>query len=487
MLPRLPLLAGLVAAGLFTPGNQSQAQGLPTESQFGVDRIPAVRPARAEILPLVPPLKRALGESQVGAPSYGLHDFVRLGLERHPRLAQAGLGVEAARGRAIQAGLYPNPTVSATFDELGDRTGRGGVNTVPLVSQEIVTGGKLALSRAAAEREVDQATLAREVRRADLLAGIRSAYFDLLALQRRAEELRELRTLTQQSVAQTRRLVEARQAAGLDVIQLEVEAERARAEAEAAEAEMPAAFRRLAAAAGAPGLARAPVAGSLDDPLPDYDLGRLLAYVLAVHPDVRSAQVGLERARLLCQRAQAEAVPNVTLSAGYVRQNQNRSNDATVGVSLPVPVWNRNQGNILAAQAQVGEAAKEVQRVENDLTERVATAYRDYAAARRRADRLTAVQAKAEEAFRLISDPKNINVTAVQRLVAQQAVAQARLDYARSRGEAWRAAAVISGLALETEWPARTALLPATKEGPAKNEQPPPAPAALSPKGGNQP
>jgi len=177
----------------------------------------------------------------------------------------------------------------------------------------------------------------------------------------------------------------------------------------------------------------------------------------------------------------------VTVSAGYVRQNQNKSNDFTVGVSLPVPVWNRNQGNILAAQAQVGEAAKEVQRVENDLTERVATAYRDYAAARRRADRLTAVQAKAEEAFRLISDPKNINVTAVQRLVAQQAVAQARLDYARSRGEAWRAAAVISGLALETEWPARTALLPATKEGPAKNEQPPPAPAALSPKGGNQP
>ena len=82
--------------------------------------------------------------------SYALDDFVRLGLERNPRLAQAGFAVEVARGRAVQAGLYPNPTISAIFDELGDVQGRGGINTIPLISQEIVTGGKLDLSRAAA-------------------------------------------------------------------------------------------------------------------------------------------------------------------------------------------------------------------------------------------------------------------------------------------------------------------------------------------------
>jgi cobalt-zinc-cadmium efflux system outer membrane protein len=109
-----------------------------------------------------------------------------------------------------------------------------------------------------------------------------------------------------------------------------------------------------------------------------------------------------------------------------------------VGVSLPVPIWDRNQGN---------------ERVENDLTERVATAYREYAAARRRAERLAAMRDKAEEAYRIIADPTNINVTAVQRLVAQQAVAQARLEYARARGEAWRAASTISGLTLEEAWP----------------------------------
>ena len=84
---------------------------------------------------------------------------------------------------------------------------------------------------------------------------------------------------------------------------------------------------------------------------------------------------------------------------------------------------------------------------------RTAVAFREYAAAARRAEGLEAMRDRADRAFQIIADPKNINVTAVQRLVAQQAVAQARLEYARARGEAWRAAAVISGLTLEEAWP----------------------------------
>jgi hypothetical protein len=94
-----------------------------------------------------------------------------------------------------------------------------------------------------------------------------------------------------------------------------------------------------------------------------------------------------------------------------------------------------------------------VARVENDLTDRVAAAYRDYAAARRRAGRLASVRLKAEEAFRLIVEKKNFNLTTVQRLIAQQAVTQATLDQVKALGDAWRAASVLSGLTLEEQWP----------------------------------
>src|SRR5262249_11209073 len=56
-----------------------------------------------------------------------LEELTALALERNPRLARAGFAVEAARGRAVQAGLYPNPTLQVTGDELGDRTGTGGI------------------------------------------------------------------------------------------------------------------------------------------------------------------------------------------------------------------------------------------------------------------------------------------------------------------------------------------------------------------------
>src|SRR5262245_1503581 len=60
------------------------------------------------------------------APAAGgmkLEELISLSLQQNPRLARIAFEVEAARGRAVQAGLYPNPTVSLTWDELGDKTG----------------------------------------------------------------------------------------------------------------------------------------------------------------------------------------------------------------------------------------------------------------------------------------------------------------------------------------------------------------------------
>jgi cobalt-zinc-cadmium efflux system outer membrane protein len=443
-MPARSLLVAVVVAAL--PGVASTAFGQDPGEGFASDRVAVPQAVPAALLAPEP--------IAASPATYSLDDLVQAALEHNPRLAQAAISVDAARGRALQAGLYPNPTVSAVFDELGDRQGRGGVNTIPLVSQEIVTGGKLTLSRAVAEREVDQATLALAARRAELLAAVRAAYFDVLTLQQRVEILGNLRTLTQKSVEQTQKLVEAKQATRLDVVQLEVEAERIRAEAEAVEQELPAAFRRLAAVVGAKDLPQKPLSNSGDRVVPDYDLDGVRRYVLSVHPEVRSAQAGVERAKLAWLRAKAESTPNVTVSGGYVRQNQNKSNDFTVGVSLPVPVWNRNEGNIAAAQAQLAEASRDVQRVENDLTERVATAYRDYAASSKRAERLAEVRKKADEALGLIAGEKNFNFTTVQRLVAQQAVTQATAEYVKARGDAWKAASALSGLTLEEQWPA---------------------------------
>lgn len=429
----------------------ASSAGLLTAIGPALGQYPPVRNATLPVINAAPFSDQRNTAAPVAASPLALDDLIRVGLEQHPKLAQAGFAVDAARGKALQAGLYPNPTVSVNLDELGDRTGPKGVNTLPLVTQEIVTGGKLRLDRAAACREVDQTTLSLLNQRYLLVAGIRQAYFDVMTLNQRISILNELVGLAEQAVATTQKLVEARQLAPLDVVQLEVELGRLRVERDAAQKELPAALRRLATSVGVPTLALPGIMGTLDIALPDYELDRVQAYVLSVHPEVKSAVIGVDKARLVLRRAEVQPIPNVTVGAGYVRQNQNRSDDWTVGVSVPVPVWNRNQGNIQAARAALAEANKEIARVENDLADRVAAAMRDFAAAKQRVESLKVLREKAAQAVRIVREAQTM--TTLQRLESQRSLSQVDLEYNRALSDVWKAASVISGLAQEDQWP----------------------------------
>jgi cobalt-zinc-cadmium efflux system outer membrane protein len=385
-----------------------------------------------------------------------LDDFVRLAAERNPRLARAAAAIEAARGRQLQAGLYPNPTVDVNWDEIGDRTSvaGSGIVTAPKVSQTIVTGKKLTLAQAVAAREADQATLELLTERYAVVGSVRAAFYEALTLQRRAEILEELVKLAGDAVANGRTLLDKQQIARLDFIQLEVERERFRAELQAVKRELPGVYRRLAAVTGLHEVIPSAVVGTFGG-LPDYDPDSVRAAVLAFHPHLRSARVGVERAQAAVRRAEAEPIPNVTVYGAYIRQFENRSYDGAAGLSMPVPVWNRNQGNIRAARAELGVAIQTVGQVENELSARVAAAIQTYAAARERAEVYrTELIPRAEETYKLsLAAFKGGQFEYLRVIQAQRAVAEARLEYNRSLGEAWRAAAELSGLLLEEFWP----------------------------------
>ncbi|MGL4553572.1 MAG: TolC family protein, partial [Gemmataceae bacterium] len=267
--------------------------------------------------------------------------------------------------------------------------------------------------------------------------------------------LDELARLADESLSTSERLLKAGENSRLDVLQLEVERERFRAEQEAVRREIPGAFRRLAAAVGVPDLPSRPVAGSLDARLPAYDLDAARAFVAAHHPDVLAARKGVERAQTALERARVEPKPNVTLQVGYTYQGQNRSNDAMVGVSLPLPVWNKNQGNIAAAHAELGEAAQQIGRAEAELTDRLGQEFAAYASARRRAELYRErLVPKARESYELsMKGYRAGQFDYLRVLEAQRALAQADLESVRSLGDAWKAAAELSALLLEDRWP----------------------------------
>lgn len=399
-----------------------------------------------------------------------LTDLEHLALDRHPRMAQAELAVEDARGRAVQAGLYPNPVFIFYGDEIGDRTGPPGILS-PFITQEILTAKKRPLGVAAAQREVDQACLAVATQRFALLVSVRQAYFDVLAVRARIDASEAATSQGQAALVSAGQLVKANKLTPYDQGLIEVEVLKYQSDLDAARHELGPALRRLAAVTGAD--LRGPVLGSLDVPLPDYEADRVGRAVLMVSPELQSARVGIEKARLLLARAQADAKPNVTIGAGYVRQSQNRSDDVSVQLGFPVPVFNRNQGKIRSAQAAYADAGQEVTRVELDLSDRTAAALRDYSGAKRKAelyrDRLLPRAKQVIELGRLARDAGEIDL--LKGLEAYRALNDARQEYVKSQVDAWKAAATLSGLLLEEPWPAGLPVQPPAQPAGGRNGQ----------------
>ena len=436
-------------AGLFAAGIAGCATKFPTAARQE-SRLPKQDVVQAaHQVPVVPPPVLPAGLVSVD-------DLVAVAVSRNPRIGKATFAIDAAQGKYLQAGLYPNPELAANWDEIGDRTGPGGIVNIPRFTQQIVTGRKLSLSQAVAATEVNQATLDLLTERYAVIGGVRAAFYDLYALENRLAILDELAKLAADAVKNGKTLLENKQIARLDLVQLEVEQARFKAEAEAARQEVPAVRKRLAAVVGDSRLPIGAIAGPFHE-LPQYDPDRTVEAVLGSHPEIRTAKVGVERAQATLRRAEVEPIPNVTFTTGYIRQYENKSHDFALGFSAPIPTWNRNQGNIRAAKADLGMAIQLVGKVENDLAERIAAAFRIYGAAIKRAELYRGeILPRAEETYQLsLAAFKGGQFEYLRVIAAQRGIAEARLEYNRALGEAWRAAAELSALTLEEVWPGK--------------------------------
>jgi cobalt-zinc-cadmium efflux system outer membrane protein len=122
------------------------------------------------------------------------------------------------------------------------------------------------------------------------------------------------------------------------------------------------------------------VEGRVDKLVPYYEYDTVLAHILRSHTDVLTARNGLEKARYNLQFAQVTPVPDVEVRADLWREFTVPpfNNFHTVSVSVPLPVWDQNRGNIRAAAAGLVRASEEPHRVEVTLTNGLATAYASY-------------------------------------------------------------------------------------------------------------
>ncbi len=395
-----------------------------------------------------------LGTPRPLEPTYGLSELTLIGLRKNPDLLRAGYAISEAEGRAIQAGLYPNPILTGSFVELGDRLGTGGINTFPFFQQELVLPRKIRLRKAVANREVEKASLAKRFTRFAVITAIRREYFGVLAMQQRVEVLDKLARIAGQNYLTADKLKKAKQIGELELLQLRLARDRLQAQLDAARQKHLGVWRRFVTLIGEPYMPFTLVKGSLENPLPEYSFEAARQEMLARHPQIQIANVELSRAKTALRQAKAERIPNVTIGVGYTRQNQNKSDDWSLGFQIPLPILNANQGNIHAAWATTGRALEGIRATEYDLTRRLAEAISRYSAARRQLVRYRDfILPDAAKALRLSQAAfKGGQFPSSQVLQAERALAEANLEYLNFLEDAWKAASEISGLLLEEDW-----------------------------------
>lgn len=382
----------------------------------------------------------ASGRSAAADPAPPFTELLAQAQARAPRLAESEATVRQAEGLARQAGARPNPEASVEVENFDPR-GRGAdqVQTTFSIGQPIELGGKRPARVAAGRASVDAARAKLVQSRADYAYDLATAYAEAEAADRRVRLAQDALGLAQEDLRAARALVEAGKEAELRSLQAQAAATQARAELNAAEAERAGAFARLSALAGSSApftslkeslLARRP------GQAPRTDIDPLSV------PSVVAAQAEREAAGRRVRVEKTRAVPDVTASLGVRRFSADGSTALVAGVSVPIPIFDQNRGNISAAQAELAGAEARLASARLDAEADLRTALFNVDAARMREAAGVEGEQTAAEAYRLTRIAYESGKSSLIELnTARRALAEARTQtleaqLARVRAEA---------------------------------------------------
>ena len=387
-----------------------------------------------------------------------LAELERRALAANPTIAQAAAQVTATEARMAQAGRWANPSIGYTAEEVSNSvTIRGGEHGF-FVEQVFPISGKLGATQAIFARVADQAVAIREAQRLRVINTVRTLYYEALIAARRVAVRNDLAALSDEAVDVSRRLANVGAADRTDLLASEIEAEQARLAVDDARNAERRIWQHLVQVIGDPMLGPQPLAGDPDENLPTLNADLALATLLRESPELAAAEAGVERARAELVRSRKEQNPDLVVRAGprYNRELLDPGPKpvgweffADVGVS--VPLWNRNEAGIAAAEAELGRATAELTRVELVLRSRLAEVFEQYATAtaRVRAYREDIVPRAVESHRLFLGRYQDMAAAYPQVLVAQRTRFQVTEEYLEALATSWRAAVLIEGRLLD--------------------------------------
>ena len=454
---RTIFFAGALTLAL-SGGARAQEMKMPPQEHAGHEHgeMHAIKPA-------YPRMGRAQERAQGNLLT--LEQAQKMAGDSNPTLRQAEAEIRAARARQQQSGLYPNPSLGYTGDEIRGGSVGGGKQGF-FVEQTIVTGGKLGLNRAVFGNDAKLAEMEAQEQKIRVQSAVKMAFLRVLAAQELLDARRDMAMIAGDAVETQRRLMNTGQADETEVLEAEVEAQRMRMMARMQENSLREEWRGLAAVIGQADLPLAVVAGDLERDWPELNEEQAVEAIAKESPAIRIAETAEARAETVLARARREPIPDVQMRGGMEYNHETLGSvpfakgwEGIAELSVQLPVFNRNQGAVAAARAEIDRTDQEKKRIALTLRERAASVVDQYANAR-----LMAVEyreemlPRAKKAYVLMVDKYGRMLASYPRVLdAQRRLYELQIEYIAAREGVWTSGIALQGFLLTDglEAPAR--------------------------------
>jgi cobalt-zinc-cadmium efflux system outer membrane protein len=290
-------------------------------------------------------------------------------LRQHPSLIAAAMEIEARKRQVAQAGMLSNPSLSIeaeNFAGTGPLSGVQGLETTTRLEQTVELGGKRFVRREQAKAETRIAESERSIREAELSVELWEAYSEALRLQERLFFLEMDTVFLGEVVKVAQRRTQAGGGGVAEEGKLWLSLSKARIEAAKARTELDIAFQRLALLLSLP----QPDFGAVREPnlglIPEWDS---VIAALEMHPQLIHWKSERELRALSLRSARAQNMPDLSVNAGVRHSNAGVGNWGIVGgVSVPLPVWNRNKGAIAGSETRIRSSELSAEATRRELT-----------------------------------------------------------------------------------------------------------------------
>ena len=323
-----------------------------------------------------------------------LRDAISLALLQNPELAAFSKEMRALEGATLQAGLLRNPELSVNVENIGNiQKLSGDINSAHAVAQEVVQqlttirigqlielGGKRAARVNAALLGEELVAKDYEIKRIEVIFRVANVFAEVLAGQERLRLAEETRQLAQNVVNTVTKRVQAGKVPPIEETRVKVALSTTRIELEQAQRDLTSARKRLALLwdSSSPQFSKA--LGNLEALIVPPDFQMLQERVLD-NPMALRAMKNIEQRKALLEVERTRRIPNLTLNAGVVHHAQLGGNTAVAGLMVPLPLFDRNQGNIKEAYQRIDKAVDEQGATELRLKTELAQSYEAMSAA----------------------------------------------------------------------------------------------------------